>query len=96
MYLDLLQVTTARYYLSQSLTAVLLKMSKCYNFLIIFLFLFSKVRVTAQALLHEFENHTHGALVQKLLQPSLLTNLKVDSVEKHELFKVFGTSYQLM
>lgn len=48
---------------------------------------YSKVRIWAQALLDEFEDHYQGVLVQHMLQPSLLTNLKVDSVEQHELFK---------
>ncbi|XP_026273148.1 proteasome activator complex subunit 4 [Frankliniella occidentalis] len=52
---------------------------------------YSKVRVWAQHLLDEFEDHYNGALVQNLLQPYLLSNLKVDSVEQHELFK--GTLY---
>lgn len=44
----------------------------------------------AQSLIDEFEDHYQGVLVQKLLQPSLVANLSVNSIEEHERFKVLA------
>ncbi|KAJ1523444.1 hypothetical protein ONE63_001302 [Megalurothrips usitatus] len=47
---------------------------------------YSKIRIRAQNVIDELDEY-HGAPVQVLLNPSLLSNLKEDSVENHELFK---------